>query len=900
MKKVWITLQVLFLALILVCGVSFAQSGSSGAIEGNVIDEEGTPLPGAEVTVSSPALIGGDQSRITDADGKFRFVLLPNGRYVVEATMSGFVTTKNENIRLYVGQTLTLKLTLKIQTLDEEVTVIATSPLVDVKDSQTLITNIDRETIETIGNTRAKDSTGLIDLAPGAMDSSVMGASARVSNGWQLDGMNVTWLAYGADGSYPDITILEEVQVTGIGANAEYGNFTGASHNLITKSGGNTIEGFADITYSAMGWTQNNIDTSDPKFSLYTVPPRQMWFDAHAGIGGPLIKDKLWFYVSGGHRQQDTEIEGFEEVSSYILPSFFIKLTFQASEKSRLQFFWQYEYFRVNNRELSPARPVEATYEDIGPDSPLNFRFYHSFTNNTFFELSAGRWAMVYEQKPNNGRDVSERFDYLTGKYSGNYSYWGREDTEHITINAKLTHHADDFLVGDHDFKFGVEYLSGYEKFDLAYSGGYRYVDNVYYGGQFNTYAYSYSYYTHAKAQKATVFVQDSWRVSDRITINPGIHYSYYKGTLPNVPDVVFKPKNSWEPRIGLTWDLFGDHTTAIKAHFGRYLDSIKTGLYQGADSSTGDWVMYYVAPDTTKYEVYREVFSNPTDIDPNIRMPHSDQFALSIERTLMKDMAVGATFIYRKFKNFIARVNTTATWAPVSYTFANENGQMETTEAYQRTSPSSADLFSITNPDADKHASVIETPENSYTGFTLFFDKRFSNKWMLHVDYTYGVAKGTHANDFSGGAGLTGAYQNPNSQINAYGNLPYDPTHNLQIYGTVVLPLDFHLSPRFVYVSGAAWTRAVRVPVVSGAPTVMIEPRGSQRLTSRIDFDLRLEKVFRFSEKIRVGLIGEVFNVLNRGAERYIYTDVSSPAFGKAYRVYPARLFRIAARIFF
>jgi len=900
MKKVWITLQVLFLALILVCGVSFAQSGSSGAIEGTVIDEEGTPLPGAEVTLSSPDLIGGSQSRITNEGGKFRFMLLPRGRYVVEATMSGFVPTKNENIRLYVGQTLTVTLTLKIQTLDEEVTVIGTAPLVDVKDSQTLTTNIDRETIETVGNTRGKGSTGLINLAPGTMDSSVMGAPSRVSNGWQLDGMNATWLAYGADGNYPDLNILEEVQVTGIGANAEHGNFMGASLNLITKSGGNVIEGFVEATYSAMGWTQNNIDMSEPKFSLYSVPPRQRWIDAHAGIGGPLIKDKLWFYLSGGHVQQDTEIEGFDETQTYIMPSFFIKLTFQASEKSRFQLFWQYEYFRVSNRGLSPARPIEATYLDVGPDFPLNLSFYHSLTNNTFFEISAGYWNLVYEQTPNSGRDVSERYDYLTGRYSGNFGEWGREDTEHITINAKITHHADDFLVGNHDFKFGVEYLAGYEKFDLGYSGGYKYVDNVYYGGQFNTYAYSFTYNTHAKVRKATFFVQDSWRVSDRITINPGIRYSYYKGTLPNVADEVFKPKNSWEPRIGLTWDLFGDHTTAVKVHFGRYLDSIKTALFQGADSSLGDWVMYYVAPDTTKYEIFRLVFSNPTSIDPNIRMPHSDQLALSFERTLMKDMAVGATFIYRKFKNFIAKVNTAATWDRVSYTFVNENGQTETTDAYQKTSGSADDLFLITNPDANEHASVIETPENSYTGFTLFFDKRFSNKWMFHVDYTYGVAKGTHANDFSGGAGLTGAYQNPNSQINAYGNLPYDPTHNLQIYGTVVLPLDFNLSPRLTYVSGAAWTRSVRVPVVSGAPTVMIEPRGSQRLTSRIDFDIRLEKVFRFSDKIRLGLIGDVFNALNRGAERYIYTDVSSPSFGKAYRVYPGRFFRIAARIFF
>jgi len=265
-----------------------------------------------------------------------------------------------------------------------------------------------------------------------------------------------------------------------------------------------------------------------------------------------------------------------------------------------------------------------------------------------------------------------------------------------------------------------------------------------------------------------------------------------------------------------------------------------------------------------------------------------------------MKDMAVGATLIYREFRNFIAKVNTDSTWAMVPYTFVNENGQTETITAYRKTSPGSADLFTITNPDPDKHSSVIVTPKNTYTGLTLFFDKRFSNNWMLHVDYTYGVAKGNHANDFSGGSGLSGAYQNPNYQINADGNLPNDPTHNFQIYGTIGLPLGFSLSPRLQYLTGATYTRTVRVGAVSGAPRVFIEPRGSQRMADRIDIDLRLEKIFQFSAKTRLGLIVDVFNLLNRGVERTIYTDVNTPTFEYATNVYPGRFIRIAARIFF
>jgi hypothetical protein len=891
---------ILTTALVFLTGLASAQSRMTGAIEGRVLDDQGAALPGVEVKIASPGLIGGSQSRTTDTNGKFRFVLLPSGIYTIEASLTGFIPAKNENVRIFVGQTITIDLTLKIGTLQQEITVTGTAPLVDVKDSQTLTTNLDREMIESVGATRSKNSTGLINLAPGTANSSVMGAPSRVSNAWQLDGMNLAWLAYGADGNYPDLTILEEVQVSGIGANAEYGNFTGAAMNLITKSGGNVLEGLAEVSYSPLNWIEKNFDPNEPKFSLFKQPSRKLFFDAHVGIGGAFIKDKLWFYFSGGTVQNDTEIIGFSERESMKMPSVFLKLTFQPDQNNRLQAFFQYEHFTVNNRDLSPVRPLETTYYDWGPDFPINLSYFHTFTDKTFLEVSAGYWNLRYDQRPNSGKDVPERRDFRTGMYSGNNGWWGEENTEHITINAKISHHAENFIAGSHDLKLGVEFLSGYEKFIGGYPGGFKYVDNVPgYDYQYHTYAYAFTYNTYAKALKFTGFAQDSWKISDRLTINPGIRISSFKGTLPNVPDLTFKPKLAFEPRIGLTWDVFGDHTTAVKAHYGRYIDSIKTALYQAADNANGDWVMYDVLPNGTKIEIYRQSFSKPKEIDPDIRMPSADQFTLGFERTLMKDMAVGATFVYREFNNFIAMVNTTATWREIPYTFKDDTGALQTINVYTKTSPSSADKFMITNPKAGMSDSVITTPKNKFTGVTLFFEKRFSNNWMLHTAYTYGVAKGNFANNFSGGAGLLTDFQNPNLQINAEGRLPNDPTHNLQIYGTIILPLDFSLSPRISVFSGNPWTRDYRVPV-SGSPRVRFEPRGVNRFPTRADLDFRLEKNFRLKEKMRIGLILDVFNILNQGVERDIYTQVGTSYFGKASTVTDARYFRVSARFFF
>jgi outer membrane receptor for ferric coprogen and ferric-rhodotorulic acid len=193
----------------------------------------------------------------------------------------------------------------------------------------------------------------------------------------------------------------------------------------------------------------------------------------------------------------------------------------------------------------------------------------------------------------------------------------------------------------------------------------------------------------------------------------------------------------------------------------------------------------------------------------------------------------------------------------------------------------------------------VILTPKNSFTGITLFFEKRFSNGWMLHADYTYGRAKGNHTNVMSGGNGATTNYLNPNLQINSYGFLPFDPTHNLQIYGSFELPLGFSFSPRLTVRSGNPWARDVKL-AFSGSPLVNIEPRGSQRLPMRIDLDFRLEKSFRIRDRMRFGLIVDVFNLINRGIETGVYTTVTTSYFGKARTVNDGRYIRVGARLLF
>ena len=901
---------VLTSTLLLLAGLSLAQSGTTGAIEGKVLDEEGNPLPGAEVKLSSPDLIGGTQVRVTQADGRFRFVALLRGTYALEGRLAGFTPLKREDIKVYVGQTITIDLALKLGKLEEEVTVISTSPLVDVKDSQLNATNLDKQMIQTVGaETRAvRASSDLINLAPGIKDRSAMGAAERSSNQWQLDGQSLlTFVGSGQDWQYPDINIVEEARVSGSGTNAEYGGFTGAVLNLVTKSGGNTMDGMAEVLYSPLQWNTKNFDVDDPMFELFEAPPRNLFFSGHFGLGGAIVKDKLWFYISGGFNQSDEEVnKDFSRRESTQIPKGFGKLTFQLDPNNRLSAFVEYEKFQVFNRGMSVDRAEDATYYDVGPGLPVGLNWMHTFSQNTFAEVKLGLYYSWYDQRPNNGKDTPERFDALTGMYTGNMNFWGESKSTHWTANATVSHHAEDFIKGSHDFKVGVEFLTGFDNSKYGYTGGFRYYDNyygysyIYYDYRYMTLAYTYGYDVKSNGWKVSGFAQDSWRIGDRFTINPGIRWSMQRGYLPNLQDsAFFKPKNQLEFRLGLSFDVFGDHTTALKAHYGRFHESFKTWYFNSADPGYEDWVIYEMAQDGTKLETYRKSYATNDKMDPNIKIPYSDQFTFGLERTLMKDTVLSLTFIYREYKDFIAHVNTGAGWTLGPWTFENESGQDQTIDIYYKDS-GTTDEYLITNPRAGLSPADIITPKNKYTGFSVALSKRFSDGWMFHLDYTYSVTKGNHGNDDSTGAWGGRAFENPNRQINAYGFLTYDAPHALNVYGTVSLPLGFILTPRLLVQSGWNWEKYVSGPRSVGRVPIRLEGRGAERVPTQISLDLRLEKDFTFTERMRIGLILDVFNIFNRGVQTTIESNVQYLNFSKALTVCPPRYVRVGLRFFF
>ncbi|MGA2532241.1 MAG: carboxypeptidase-like regulatory domain-containing protein, partial [Candidatus Aminicenantales bacterium] len=176
------------LLLLLTTAFTFAQSRETGAITGKVADDQGNPLPGVNLTLSGEKLMG-TRTIVSDSNGGFRFPALPPGVYSLKAELQGFGTVVQENIRLTTTVTLTLSLTLKASAVEEKVTVIAKSPTVDIKSTETASVTLGQEVLSNIPNSHF--TSDIVNQAPGVTDRVAYGAAVSRGVSWQMDGVGV-------------------------------------------------------------------------------------------------------------------------------------------------------------------------------------------------------------------------------------------------------------------------------------------------------------------------------------------------------------------------------------------------------------------------------------------------------------------------------------------------------------------------------------------------------------------------------------------------------------------------------------------------------------------------------------------------------------------------------------
>lgn len=882
----------LFIVLLLT-PLAFSQSRETGAITGTVLDEMGAPLPGVTVSISGPSLMG-VRTYITDIRGVYRFPALPPGTYTLKAELQGFTTVINENVRLTTTTTLTIDLTMKQAVMAEEMTVVAKAPTIDVKSTETASVSLSDEILRNIPYSQF--TSDIVNMAPGVTNDVAFGASQNTGIAYTMDGVNVADPEAGSAWVFSDHNIIEEAKVMGVGLPAEYGNFTGVIFNLVTKSGGNSFSGHMEFDFQGKrtdkpkgfwGTTNNSAYVDD--FPDITSPLLKL-MDANAHLGGPIIKDKLWFYVGLQFYRTWRYPTGFPEAVDYKQPRGFLKLTSQVTPTLSLNASVQFDTYNGINRGAGATVSPEATVEQESPETVANFSLTKILSPKTFFDLKAAYFSGYYYLDPEVGKDVYGHFviysDEVISERKSNFlydsaGYFYYADRERFQANASLSHYVDDFY-GSHDFKFGAEFERSSVRNRYGYTGeGGELGDHVFYQDYYgyNDYwgttfygpylAYQYAGYdTNTRYSRLEAFAQDSWQVTKRLNLNAGLRFSWYWGQVKGVSRNVYT-NNRIAPRIGFTFDLFGDKTTVLKIHYGQFSEAMLSSYHDrmNPDSAYSDYNAYYFDPYANEWIYwYSVVHESLYKMDPNIKHPYMNQITASLERELFKDSSVSVTYIWREWKNIIGPVDLVADYTPRTVSIPGFEDQI----VYERTWETVGTYdYLITNLNtvyAEGYPWILLKPYRKYQGVQFMFNKRFSNRWQLLASYTLSKAWGTTDNGFADDIGWGGDVYDPNFWINADGNSTYDPTHMIKIQGTYIIPkIELSLNVYYHGITGNAWTTRYRTPRFNqGRITFFLEPRGSYHYQMDHQIDIRLEKIFTFADRYRLGIMLDVFNLLN------------------------------------
>jgi len=845
-----------------------AQSRETGAILGTVTDIRLEPLPGVSVILTGAKLMG-NRSAVTDVQGAFRFPALPPGEYAVTAELPGFKKAVVENIRLTTTVSLTADIVLEEAVLEEEITVLAKAPTVDVRSSETASITLSNEVLRNIPYSQS--TADIVNLAPGVISQVAYGSSLDSGIASTVDGVNVSEPMGGGSWVLLDHNIIEEAKVMGVGLPAEYGNFSGVIFNLVTKSGGNDFSGHIEINYQSLDtdkpkglWQADNIGAYAEDFPDLTSPRLRM-FDGSAHLGGPLRQDRLWFYTGVQWYETWEYATGFPLPADSFQPRIFGKFTAQLGPTLNLTTWLEADAYNIKNGGGNLRVSPEATKRIRSTEIVGNFGLTKILNPGSFFCLKGSFFFGYLIDEPTAGRNAVCHREIAYSNYkTGSSGIYSRMDPARIQFNASLTHYAEDFVFGSHDFKFGAEIERSTNTLHAEYTGPTHTVYWDYYGQAYLAYQYE-GYTTDTGYTRIDAFIQDTWQVTKRLNINAGLRFCQNWGTVKSVPGAVYSASRL-TPRLGFTLDLLGDRATVLKAHYGRFSEAMFTAIHERMNpaSAYSDFVASYWDGGAW-IEFDRLVHENLYRMDPAIRHPYLDQFTIGLERELFKNSSLSVSYIHRSWEDLIAVYDELADYETIAY----DVPELGTTiDIYERTSGNDH-RFVLTNVEPGDPW-IPDHYYRKYSGFEVLFNKRYSNRWQVIASYvrskTWGTADNLWVSDIGWGYQNGNTSADPNYWTNAAGRSTHDPKHMLKLQGTYLIPwVEVAFNFYFRAISGNTWTTRFGTPLLAqGRVVVFAEPRGSGRYSTQSTLDLRLEKIFMIGDRYRLGLIADILNVFN------------------------------------
>ncbi|HUE84847.1 MAG TPA: TonB-dependent receptor [Vicinamibacterales bacterium] len=910
-------LFVIVLALSLAAPWAAAGQTQTGTITGIVSDNQGAVLPGVTVELTGATLIR-PQSTVTNERGVYNFIALPPGSYSLRFELQGFAQVERPDIRVAVARVTSVNQAMQVAGLSENITVTAAAPVVDSK-STSRGTNFDTDLLENIPQSREIWST--VEQMPGATMSkfNVGGAESAQQSSMQvhgsmpgqqeyaINGLKLNWPGGngGATAFYFDHDSSAEINIMTNGAPAEVGT-GGVYMNMVTKAGGNTLSGGTSIFWEDDSFQGDNITDELRNIGVRSGNPINYIYDFNANLGGPIRRDRVWFFSSFRRFDINTEVLGITRADGSPAAdvnhqsNFLGKITAQVDDDNKISgeynFNYQNRFFRRPTGDLVEEK---ASWRQIEPASIAQFQWTSVLSESLFFDARYGYLHLIFplRYQPEVSATDFARQDIIRRTLRDAATYDFENLATRNQLNASLSYFVE--RAGSHTFKAGYEYGRATNRNSYAANGDYvlRYFDGV----PFEVQAYNTPVTSDNHINTMALYVQDSWIVNPRLTLNLGGRFERLVGSAPEqsrpgnaffgaeqfgaLDDIPKWQNGMW--RLGASYDVNGDGRTAVKAFVGRFMVQEGTRLVQQVNPNSlgGDFRSWtdLNGNDTAEPNELgpstRPFGGRVNRIDPDLQQAYSDEFSVGIDRQLVGDLAASATYYRRHNRRLFSGINTAVT--PEDYTAITVAGPEGPVTVYQQ-SPETLGL-------ADRVITTIPGLDNTYNGIEFTIVKRMRDNWQILGGYTLGKTEGLYDR------GLNDDFNNPNLNINREGSIiGQDSTHLLKLVGTYVFPRAVTFSTNLRYSTGQPVVKQVTLRGLNqGTVSILAEPRGTTRLDNVTLWDVRLSKIFRFGAGQELEAMVDVFNLLNQEAATVINPNVGA-LFGRPTAILPPRVARL------
>jgi hypothetical protein len=924
------------LCLMLLAAPALAQD-FRGRINGTVTDNTGAVLPGVTVTVSSPALIQ-PQVQVTGADGVYRFIALPPGVYLVDFELAGFQNIKREGVRVVINQTLTVDQQLNVATLQETVTVTGASPVVDTSTTQ-VGTNFTKELLTEIPN--ARDIWAAMAQAPGIQMSSydVGGSRTGTQTGFltygfgdqnqtKLEGIDTTE-GTGANAGYFDFGSFEEFQVGGAGSGAD--SFGGGTNMSITvKSGGDKFtgnwysdwEGDATITDNVPDAFRTANQKDDDGFFVSTPlvrgNPIDKQYDINFNIGGPLWRQKAWFFYSYRLNDQYKYTLGSDVLArSKLTNNYTFKGTFQLNRNNQVIGFLNKRNKLQELRDFAPPLvPIEAARYQASRNYPWKWEWTSVLSSRMFLDVIAGNWYNFFPLRPTDEKGfaddvVSGRLDTGTQQRTGYHDSYQDQKRFKPQVYVAMSYFKDGWK-GSHDFKFGYDWKREQIKFFRDQPGG-----NIFYRDLNGSVNELELYNAPNEPINEVLYnaghVGDTWKFNDRLTLNLGARF---EGYVDRYPEQSFTPGgvtalNNWpetlnpterarymelvapvsvaardvastfniSPRAGFAYDLFGDNKTVVKGYYGRFYFNSADEV-ANRENPVGSQRLRYQFLDAngnrlldgpSELGLFRSTQGTAAiEVDDDIKRPYSQEYSAHLEREIVEGLSGRFSYVYKQVRNEWVEIDPTRQAAmTIPFQFVDigadgvaNSGDEQVLDLLDR--PANTPQTRLyTNPTDPAFNSDFQTVE-------FAINRRFAGGWMVLTSFGYTWLDQFHAD--TTGTGALDALQTlkeynwrPGQRLFGDEGKETSTLWNYKAIGRYTIPWQIGFSGSWKLQSGRNYARNSAVPFPGdGTQTMRVEPVTANRSPMVSIVDLRFDKSFTFGKFGRLTGMVDMFNLLN------------------------------------